>query len=260
MRVSIGKALKGISRGQYFLSTKVGKYTAPNGYGNDAFDFSSARIRASLEESAARLGTDYFDIIHLHDFEYEQGRHVESALDEGLATLQNLKCEGRIGAASCGVYPLELWRRILRDYEFDAVLVHNHYLLNETRLLELLPLAQQKNVGVINASPFGMGMLTERGPADWHPASDEVRNVFRSAAEFCRSQGADISELALQFASQHPEIPTTMFSSANAESIQRNVRWHEEPFDKALLQEVQRILTPVFNLQWVFESNTQIPK
>jgi len=251
----LGKALKGIPRDKYFLSTKVGKYTSPDGYGADTFDFSEQRIRTSLAESAARLGTDYFDIIHLHDLEYQKGRHVEPALGEGLATLQTLKQEGRIGAAGCGVYPLDLWQRILRDCEFDAVLTHNHYLLNETRLLELLPLAQEKNIGVINASPFGMGMLTERGPADWHPASPEIRQVFRNAAEFCRRQGTDISKLALQFASQHPEIPTTMFSSASAESIRRNVQWHEEPFDPALLAQVQQLLQPVFNLQWKFESN-----
>ena len=251
----LGRALKGIPRDKYFLSTKVGKYTSPDGYGADTFDFSESRIRASLKESAARLGTDYFDIIHLHDFEYQQRRHVEQALTEGLKTLQTLKREGLIGAAGCGVYPMELWQRILRDYEFDVILTHNHYLLNETRLLELLPLAQHKNIGVINASPFGMGMLTERGPANWHPATPEIRAVFRRAAEFCRSQGTDISQLALQFASQHPEIPTTMFSSASAESIRRNVQWHEDPLDPALLAQVQKLLQPVFNRQWVFESN-----
>ena len=251
----LGRALKGIPRDKYFLSTKVGKYTSPDGYGADTFNFSEKRIRASLTESAVRLGTDYFDIIHLHDFEYQHRRHVEQALGEGLATLQRLKREGRIGAAGCGVYLMELWRRILRDYEFDVVLTHNHYLLNETSLLELLPLAQAKNTGVINASPFGMGMLTERGPADWHPATAEIRAVFRRAEQFCRSQGTDISKLALQFASQHPAIPTTMFSSTNPASLRRNVEWHEEPYDPALLVQVQQLLQPVFNLQWIFESN-----
>jgi len=250
----LGKALKGIPRAKYFLSTKVGKYSTLDGYGKDTFDFSGPRIRSSLDESAARLGTDYFDIIYLHDLEYQQRRHVEWALDEGLATLQALKHEGRIGAVGCGVYPMELWQRIFRDYEFDAAMVHNHYLLNETRLLDLLPLAKKKNVGVVNASPFGMGLLTERGPADWHPASAEIRDLFHGAADFCRRQGTDISKLALQFSSQHPDIPTTMFSSSNAETVRRNVQWHEEAFDPGLVSKVQQLLHPVFNLQWNFES------
>ena len=38
----------------------------------------------------------------------------------------------------------------------DAALIHNHYALNDTRALELLPLAKQKGIGIINASPLAM--------------------------------------------------------------------------------------------------------
>ena len=54
----LGKALKGISRHRYFLSTKVGKYTAPDKYGSDLLDYSEKRINQSITESTARLGTD----------------------------------------------------------------------------------------------------------------------------------------------------------------------------------------------------------
>src|SRR5213080_1065771 len=48
----LGRALRGVPRGRYYLSTKVGKYTSSGGYGDDSFDYSRARIRASLDESA----------------------------------------------------------------------------------------------------------------------------------------------------------------------------------------------------------------
>jgi L-galactose dehydrogenase len=96
----LGKALKGIPRGRYFLSTKVGKHTTPGKYGEDTLDYSRARIRASLDESAARLGTDYFDIVHIHDIEYQGRKHAEWALTEGLEAVHELKREGRIGAVS----------------------------------------------------------------------------------------------------------------------------------------------------------------
>jgi aryl-alcohol dehydrogenase-like predicted oxidoreductase len=248
----LGKALKGISRERYILSTKVGKYTSADAYGDDTFDYSEGRIRASLEESAERLGTDYFDIIHLHDLEYRDFQYTEWGLDEGLSTLQALKAEGRIGAVSCGIYPMELWHRIFNDYSIDAALTHNHYCLNDTRLLELLPIAEQKGIGVINASPFGSGLLTDRGPADWHPANAEQRAVFKQAADFCREHGHSISQLALQFSSQHPDISTTMFSSASSESVQRNVAWHEAAYDPELVAQVQKILAPVMNQQWSY--------
>ena len=248
----LGKALKGVPRESYHLSTKVGKYTSPEAYGLDTLDYSRARIRASLDESAARLGVDYFDLIHIHDIEYQGRRHTEWALTEGLAAVQELKREGRIGAVSFGIYPMDLWHRIFSDYEVDAGLVHNHYCLNDTRLLELLPLAAAKNIGVINASPFASSLLTDRGPADWHPASAEDRAVFKRAADFCREHGSSISKLALQFSSQNPDIPTTMFSSANPESVRRNIRWHEETADPALLASVRELLAPVFNQQWEY--------
>ncbi|HEU5069161.1 MAG TPA: aldo/keto reductase [Verrucomicrobiae bacterium] len=246
----LGRALKGIPRSQYVISTKIGKYTSPGKYGKDSFDYSAVRIRQSLEESATRLGTDYFDIIHIHDIEYEGRRHTEWALQEGLATLHALKSEGRIGAVSFGTYPMDLWHRIFRDCDIDVALVHNHYCLNDTRLLELLPLAKERGVGLINASPFASALLTDRGPADWHPATPEDRAVFRRAAEYCRSRGTCISKLALQFASQHPEIPTTLFSSASSEAVQRNVLWSEEPFDAALVAQVRKLLGPVCNQDW----------
>jgi len=250
----LGRALKGIARDCYYLSTKVGKYTQPGSYGADTLDYSRARIRASLDESAARLGTDYFDIIHIHDIEYQGRKHTEWALAEGLAAAQELKREGRIGAVSFGVYPMDLWHRIFNDCDVDAALVHNQYCLHCTRLLELVPIAKQKNIGIINGSPFGSGLLTERGPADWHPATAEERKLFREAAEVCARQGAPISKLALQFGSQNPDIPTTLFSSTRAESVRRNVQWYQEPYDPDLLAAVRRVLAPVMNKQWNYDA------
>ncbi len=248
----LGKALKGIARDRYYLSTKVGKYTAPGSYGNDELNYSRARIRASLDESAARLGSDYFDIIHIHDIEYQDRKHTEWALTEGYETVQELKREGRIGNVSFGIYPMDLWKRIFTTLEIDAALVHNHYCLNDTRLLELLPIAAEKGIGIVNGSPMASSLLTDRGPAAWHPASAEDRAIFSAAAEFCQSQGTSISKLAIQFASQNPEIPTTLFSSANPASVRLNVECHEEPCDENLLAEVRKILAPVMNKEWSY--------
>lgn len=246
----LGRALKGISRSRYFLSTKVGKYTDPDKYGNDLLDYSAKRIRQSIKESAARLGTDYFDVIHIHDIEYQKRKHTEWALTEGLDTVQQLKKEGRIGAVSFGIYPMDLWHRIFDDYEIDAALVHNHYCLNDTSLLQLLPIAKEKGIGVINASPFGSGLLTDRGPADWHPANKEDREIILQAAALCRQHDTSIAKLAMQFSSQHADILTTMFSSSNPQSVLRSIQWSEEPLDKDLLAKVQHVLSPVMNKQW----------
>ena len=250
----LGKALKGVPRNRYFLSTKVGKYTQPGGYGNDTLDYSRARIRASLDESARRLGTDYFDIIHLHDFEYQHRRYTEWALTEGLAALLDLKKEGRIGNVSFGIYPMDLWHRIFATLPADVGLVHNHYTLNDTRALELVSIAQEKGIGIINGSPFGSGLLSGREAPGWHPATAAERRFFREASVLCEQQGVPISKLALQFSSQNPAFPTTLFSSTRSESVRRNVAWHKEPFDSALLARVQQVLAPVMNKQWDYDA------
>lgn len=248
----LGKALHGIPRDRYFLSTKVGKYTKPGSYGEDTLDYSRRRIRASIDESAARLGTGYFDIIHIHDIEYQNREHTEWALTEGYEAVQELKREGRIGAVSFGIYPIDLWERIFANLDIDAALVHNHYCLNDTQLLDLLPVARQKRIGIINGSPFASGLLTDRGPADWHPANPAARALFRKASDFCATQGTSISRLALQFSSQNPEIPTTLFSTARPAAVRRNVADYEQPCDMEMVGEVQRILQPILNQEWSY--------
>jgi aryl-alcohol dehydrogenase-like predicted oxidoreductase len=107
---------------------------------------------------------------------------------------------------------------------------------------------------MINASPFGMGLLNGRDPADWHPADEAERAVFRRAAEFCEEQGVPIAKLALQFSASHPDMPTTMFGSASADSVERNIKWIEEPYEGELIEAVREILAPVMDKQWDFDA------
>ena len=250
----LGKALKGIARDRYFLSTKAGKYTAPGAYGADELNYSETRIRAGLEESMKRLGVDYVEIIHLHDFEYQGFSKTESAFNEGFPTLVKLKQEGRIGAVSAGIYPMELWQRVVAEAPVDAILTHNHYCINDTRGLELVAPCRAKNIGMINASPFASGLLTGGTIADWHPAGSEDRKLFAEAAAFCERQGTSIAKIAFQFSCQDSPFQTTMFSSARTSSVARNLTWFSEPLDQGLLEEVRRILAPVIDKQWNYDA------
>ena len=250
----LGKALKGIARDRYFLSTKAGKYTQPGAYGSDELDYSETRIRKGLDESMARLGVDYVDIVHLHDFEYQHRSKTEWAFSEGFPALVKLKEEGRIGAVSAGIYPLDLWQRVIAEAPVDAILTHNHYCLNDTRGTELVEPCRAKNIGMINASPFASGVLTGGKVADWHPATAGQRAIFAEAAAFCEKQGSSIAKLAFQFACQDTPFDTTMFSTARSASLERNLAWYGEPFDAALVAEVRKILAPVMDHQWDYDA------
>ena len=256
----LGKALKGIPRHRYHISTKVGNY-GPRWQGDrDTRDYSKKRILLELEASAKRIGVEYFDILHIHDLEYQNRSRAEQALTEGFETLSELKRQGRIGAVSFGIYPIDLWQRILNSLEIDAMLCHNHYCLNDTLTLSLLPVVKEKKIGLINGSPFASGLLTGRKPPDWHPATREDREVFLKAADFCNSEGYPLPKLALQFSSQNPDIPTTLFSSANPDSVERNIGWHEEPADMDMVSRVREILKPVLNKQWMYDPGVLPPE
>lgn len=250
----LGKALKGIPRDRYVLSTKAGKYTQPGSYGSDELNYSSERIRQGLRESMVRLGVDHVDIVHLHDFEYQGRTKTESAFVEGFPTLVALKNEGIIGHVGAGIYPLDLWQRVIREAPVDVILTHNHYCISDTRGLELIEPCSQRGIGIINASPFASGLLTGGKVADWHPANTEQRRLFEKAAAFCAAEGTSIAKLAFQFACHESPFHTTMFSTARTASLERNLSWFQEPLDTDLLAKVRGILAPVIDVQWDYDA------
>jgi len=238
----LGKAISQTSRDRFYLSTKAGRY------GVDSFDFSRSRIESSLEESLRRLNTDYVDILFLHDIEFV---HPAIILEEAIPALNRLKEQGKIRFTGiCGL-PLALFEQILPQAQVDAIISYCHYSLNDTTLLGLLPLLDKHGVGLVNASPISMGLLSTRGTPEWHLASPELKAACLRAAELVAERGGDIAKLAIQFSTGHERIPTTLVSTANPANIARNAQWTEEPMDEELLKDVLDILKPVQNKTWV---------
>lgn len=246
----LGRALRGVPRDSYVLSTKAGKTTSEGGI--DAFDYSEAAVRRSVSQSLERLGVDHLDLVHLHDFDYQGGRHTDSAIAEGFPTLHALKDEGVIGAVGAGIYFMEQWKRVLRDVHLDAVLLHNHHTICDVRAYELLPLLQDRGIGVINAAPFASGLLSGGEPPPWHPAPPAERALFARAAELTAARGVPLARLALQFAGSEPRLPITLFSCADPRILERNLAWLDDPPDLELVADVQRLLEPVMNRQWAY--------
>ncbi|RKP57344.1 aldo/keto reductase [Cohnella endophytica] len=248
----LGKAIGEISRSRFYLSTKAGRY------GMDEFDFSRAKIEASLEESLKRLKTDYVDILFLHDIEFVP---PEIILEEAVPALNRLKEQGKIRFTGiCGL-PLELFERMIPQADVDAIISYCHYSLNDTSLLDLLPLLATKEIGLVNASPLSMGLLGTRGTPDWHPASERLKETCLRAARLCVERGEDIAKLAVQFSTSNERVPTTLVSTANPDNIVKNAAWTDEPIDEELLSDVLRVLAPLRNETWksgLREYNTKI--
>ncbi len=237
----LGKALKTIPRETYYLATKVGRL------GSGGVDYSAASVIASINESLERLGVDYIDLIQCHDIEFTTPKKI---LNETLPALRKVQEQGKARFIGVTGLPLTNFPAILDHTELDAILSFCHYTLFDTSLAGLLPYLREKEIGIINASPLSMGLLTNRGAPDWHPASKKVKDACAKAAAHCRSKGADIAQLAIQFSLTNPEIATTLVGTSKSEKIIKNVKWLEEPVDETLLAEVQEILRPVYNETW----------
>src|SRR5476649_2250411 len=237
----LGRALRGVARDRYVLATKVGQY------GEGQFDFSAARVARSLDESCGRLGVDYIDLLQCHDIEFAD---LDQIVNETLPALVKLREAGRIGHAGITGLPLKIFPAVLDRAApgvVETMLSFCRYELNDTALDSLVPYLRGKNVGIINASPTGMGLLTERGVPSWHPAPPAMVAGARRAVDYCKSVGADIVKLAVQFCVAHPGIATTLVGSANPDNIRKNIAWADEPIDFELMGRVLELLKPIHN-------------
>jgi L-galactose dehydrogenase len=239
----LGKALRGIPREQYYLATKIGRY----GPAATDFDFSAARVARSVDESLRRLGVAHIDLIQCHDIEYAP---MTQLIAETIPALHKLKRQGKVRKIGVTGLPLKVFPRVLDQAAVDAVQTYCHYCLNDITLVQLLPYLREKEVGIINSSPLGMGLLTEKGPPDWHPAPVKIRTACAQAAQHCARRKESFARLALQFAASQRDISTTIVGTSNEKKIKQNVRWLEEPLDQRLLAEVQEILAPIRNQSW----------
>ena len=243
---NLGKALKGIARDRYYLATKVGSYSEAKG----DYDYSAARTERSLYESLSRLGVDYVDLIQCHDIEFADHNQI---VNETLPALHRLKEQGLTRFIGVTGLPLRVFPSILGKVgpnTVGTILSFCHYELNDDSLLGLLPYLTEKGIGIINASPTGMGLLTPQGPPAWHPASKLIIDGCQKAVEYCQRRGIDIVKLAIQFACSQTGIATTLVSTARASNIRDNIAYAEEPIDKSQLADVLDILKPIHNFNF----------
>lgn len=241
----LGEALEG-RRTEVILATKAGRYgvNLPDG-----FDFSAERITRSVEESLCRLRTDYVDVFQVHDIEFGDRNQI---IEETLPAMFRLKEQGKVRFVGITAYPLQILAQVAARLPVDTILSYCRYDLLDTGLeTTLLPLAKERGIGLINGSPLHMGALTDKGVPAWHPAPRRVLAACQEAAAFCRARGADIADLALQFALAEPAVATTLVGMSKVTHVERNVRLVGTTADPELLAGVKDILRPVMNAVWL---------
>ena len=243
----LGKALKEIPRDKYYLSTKVGRYGKD---GVNTWDYSAKRAQESVYESMERLNIDHIDLINVHDVEFAD---LNQVVNETLPALVELREKGVVSHVGITDLQLENIKWVIEHApagSVESVLNFCHYCLCDDKMVDFLDFFEANNVGVISASPLSMGLLSERGVPDWHPAPKPLVEVCKKAAEHCKAKGYPIEKLAMQYALSNDRIATTLFSSANPANVKKNLEFIEEPIDWNLVQEVQEIIGDQKRVSW----------
>ncbi|MFD1721615.1 aldo/keto reductase [Amnibacterium endophyticum] len=207
-------------------------------------DFSGDRVRRSFEESLERLGVDRVPLLHLHDPE-------RIAFEDGVApggpveALVRLREEGLVDALGVAGGPVDLMQRYLDTGAFDVVLNHNRYTLLDRSAGPLFERAAAAGIGVLNAAPYGGGMLVKGPDVQSKYAYGERGDVFadaaRAMARACDEAGVPLAAAALQFSMRSPSIHSTVVGMSSPERIEATVRLAQVPIPDGLWAELDAL-------------------
>jgi L-galactose dehydrogenase len=237
----LGEALKG-KRDKVILATKCGRY------GLRDFDFSYQRILDSADESLARLQTDHVDLMQLHDIEFGT---KEQVLNEAIPALYEIKKSGRARYIGITGLPVNYLAEIARQVDIDTILSWAHYnLLQDEINKELVPLSKERDLGLMNAAPLLQRILSDASIPSWHNAPAGMQAMQVPLQACCAKYGLKLSDVAIAFATAHPDIASTIIGMCDTVNVSNNIRALETQIPKELLEEIEILVAPVKNSMW----------
>lgn len=209
---------RGGKRSDFMISSKTGTRTRPK-------DYSGTATLKSIEESLKALGTDYIDIMLVHDPET-----LDPVFAPGgaLDVLRQLKTQGVIRAIGLGVRSHAFHQKCIESGLFEVSLTFGDCnLLNQSAKQDILPLAETHHVGVLNAMVVEYGLLGGRDPfqvASEHKHIDQVKvNRAHDLWAWAQTQNVDLLSLALQYASRDSRVTSILVGASSQQEIEQDV-------------------------------------
>ncbi len=250
--IRLGRALQGIPRDSFVLSTKVGRVLNPV---NEApisphfqslpkmepvFDYSRDGILRSLEESLKHLNLDRIDIAYIHDAD----DHWEQAIGEAYPTLADLRSQGVVQAIGVGMNQWEMEARFAREGDFDCFLLAGRYtLLDQSSLAELMPVCLEKNVSLVLGGPYNSGILASdlgsQSTYDYEVAPPEIIDRVRKIKAVCDRHAVPLKAAALQFGLLHPAVAATIPGPRSVAEVEENFHMASHPIPTDLWAELK---------------------
>lgn len=221
-----------------------------------AFDYSHGAILRQHQDSLQRLGLSSVDSLTIHDldFGYHSREQVELHLHElsaegggGATALQELRASGAISAIGCGCNlefrnadswiggdHEDLCERIADGVDLDFFVIAGPYTLLETRAIRrLLPLCEERDIGVIIGAPYASGWLVapDRPGSTYMyaPPPEEVVERARSMKAICERHGVALAAAAIQFPLAHPKVASVIPGAQTPEEASQNYRHMHTP-------------------------------
>lgn len=230
----LGLALAERARDEYVLSTKVGQRE---------WDFSRSGILRSLEQSLERLNTDRIDIVYLHD----PDSHWEQASSEGISALIELREQGVVKAIGIGMNQSTMLAEFVRRYDIDVVMLANRFtLLEQSPLDDLMPLAEERGVGVVAAAVYNSGLLSARKVAsnanyNYAPAPPELIARANAIAEVCDRHGVTLPDAAIAYPLRHRAVVSVVLGTRSSRQVRSNLARYAAPAPERLWAELSDI-------------------
>lgn len=218
----------------FVLSTKVDPDRETRAY-------DAAQVHKSARESLERLGLERFQLLYLHDPEvigYEAAMAPGGAA-EGLVELHREGVAEHIGVAGG---PIDLLLRFLDTGLFEVVLTHNRFTLVDQSAEPLLAAAHAAGVAVVNAAPFGGGILA-KGPAAsqkyaYSAANQEILLRVQEIQARCAAYDVPLGAAALQFSMREPRVASTVVGLSAPERVDQTITWATWPIPDELWKEL----------------------
>jgi D-threo-aldose 1-dehydrogenase len=185
-------------------------------------EFSGDQMRRSVERSLKLLGVDGLQLCYLHDPEHESFGHM-MAPGGPVEVLRDLGDEGVIEHLGVAGGPIDLEIRYVETGLFEAVITHNRYTLLDRSAEPLLDVAADRGVALLNAAPYGSGILA-KGPDAYaryayREAPQGMVEKVRKMQEACREFGVPLAAAALQFSLNEPRVVSTIVGVSRPERV-----------------------------------------
>lgn len=212
----IGRVLRELGGlpGGAFLDTKVGA--------SPGRDYSAETVRSRFLRSLDLLGLERIELVFLHDPEHASFEAI-TAPNGPLDVLKGFKEEGLIGHLGVAGGPIDMEIRYVELGIFDAVITHNRYTLLNRSADPLLTMAAERHLAVLNAAPYGSGMLA-KGPSQYpryaySEAPTTMVDRAKALEAICARYDVPLAAAALQFSLRDPRITGTIVGMTRPERI-----------------------------------------